>query len=63
MGLIRLRATVVQVTPSGEQLLGQLLVVVQHPASSADAPGGVQALAAAADSAVQELEQWLQQIP
>ena len=61
VGLIRLRATLVDITPAGEKLLGQRSVVVQSPASSADAPGGVRALTAATDAAIEELDQWLQQ--
>ena len=63
VGLIRLRATLVDITPAGEKLIGQRSVVVQRPASSADAPGGVRALTAATDAAIDELEQWLQQAP
>jgi cholesterol transport system auxiliary component len=33
---------------------------VQRPATSTDAAGGVRALTAATDAAVQEIEQWLQ---
>ena len=62
-GLIRLRATLVDITPAGEKLLGQRSVVVQSPASSADAPGGVRALTAATDAAIEEIEQWLLQTP
>lgn len=61
VGLIRLRATVVEVTSSGEKLMGQRNVVVQRPAASADAPGGVRALTEATDAAIEELDQWLQQ--
>ena len=61
VGLIRLRATLVDITPTGEKLLGQRSVVVQRPASSADAPGGVRALTAATDAAIEALDQWLQQ--
>ncbi len=61
-GLVRLRATVVQAAPLGEKLVGQRLVIVQRAASSADAPGGVRALAAASDAAVLELEQWLRDL-
>jgi cholesterol transport system auxiliary component len=43
--------------------VAQRAVVVQRPASSADAPGGVRALTAAADAAIDELEQWLWQMP
>ena len=63
VGLIRLRATLVDITPAGEKLLGQRSIVVQRPASSADAPGGVRALTAATDAAIEELDQWLQQMP
>jgi cholesterol transport system auxiliary component len=61
VGLVRLRATLLELTPAGEKLLGQRLVVVQRPAASADAPGGVRALTAATDAAIEEIEQWLQQ--
>jgi cholesterol transport system auxiliary component len=63
VGLIRLRATLLEITPAGEKLLGQRNVVVQRPATSADAPGGVRALTAATDAAIEELDQWLQQAP
>ncbi|AYQ27556.1 MULTISPECIES: ABC-type transport auxiliary lipoprotein family protein [unclassified Polaromonas] len=61
VGLIRLRATLVEVTPAGEKLVGQRNVIVQRPAPSSDAPGGVQALTAATDAAIEEIDQWLQQ--
>ncbi len=61
VGVIRLRATLVEVTPSGEKLLGQRSVVAQRPAPSADAAGGVRALTAATDAAIEEIDQWLQQ--
>lgn len=62
-GLIRLRATLVDVTPGGEKLIAQRNVVVQRPAPSADAPGGVKALAEATTAAAEEVSQWLQQMP
>ena len=62
VGLLRLRATLVEVLPSGEKLIGQRNLVVQRPAPSADAPGGVRALTAATDAAIEEIEQWLQQV-
>ncbi|MCA0215445.1 MAG: PqiC family protein [Proteobacteria bacterium] len=62
-GVIRLRATLAENTPSGERLLAQRAVIVQRPAPTADAPGGVRALAAATDAAAEELSQWLQQVP
>lgn len=62
VGLIRLRATLVDITPTGEKLLGQRNVVVQRPASSADAAGGVRALTTATDAAIEEINDWLQQV-
>lgn len=59
VGLLRLRATLVQPGPTGEKLVAQRSVIMQRPASSADAPGGVRALTAATDAAVQELDAWL----
>ena len=61
VGLIRLRASVLELTPAGEKLLGQRLIVAQRPAASADAAGGVRALTAATDAAIEELDQWVQQ--
>lgn len=63
VGLIRLRATLVENLPSGEKLLAQRSFIVQRPAPSADAPGGVRALTAATDAAIEEMSTWLQQIP
>lgn len=60
-GLVRLRATLLQSSASGDRLVGQRMVVAQRPASSADAPGGVRALGDATDAAVDELLQWLSQ--
>ena len=61
VGLIRMRATLVDVTPAGEKLVGQRILIVQRPATSSDAPGGVRALALATDAAIEEINQWLQQ--
>ena len=60
-GLLRLRATLMENTPAGEKLLAQRSLVVRQPAPSADAPGGVRALAAATDAAAGEIGQWLLQ--
>jgi cholesterol transport system auxiliary component len=59
--LLRLRATLTQRSPGSETLLAQHSFVVQRPAPSADAAGGVRALTAAADAVVLELEAWLAQ--
>ena len=62
VGLLRLRATLVEPTAAGEKLLGQRVFSVQKPATSADAAGGTRALAEATEQAAQELAQWLEQL-
>ena len=62
-GLVRLRATLVQGSSAGDKLLGQRAFVLQRPAPTPDAPGGVRALTAATNAAVEEVEQWLSQFP
>jgi cholesterol transport system auxiliary component len=59
-GLLRLRATVLKATPVGYRLLAQRSVRMQRPANGDGAAGGVRALSAATDAAVDELAQWLQ---
>ena len=63
VGLLRMRATLLENTPAGEKVLAQRNVVIQRPASTADAAGGVRALTAAVDAAADELSQWLAQVP
>jgi cholesterol transport system auxiliary component len=60
-GLVRLRATLLDNTAAGEKLVAQRSFVVQRPAPTADAGGGVRALAAATDAAAEEVAQWLAQ--
>jgi cholesterol transport system auxiliary component len=60
-GLLRLRASLLQRTPAGLQLQAQREWRLQRPAATADAAGGVRALTAATDAAVQALAQWQQQ--
>lgn len=62
VGLLRLRATLVEPTAAGEKLMGQRVFMVQKPATSADAAGGTRALAEAAEQAAQELALWLEQL-
>ena len=62
-GLVRLRATLVQGSAAGDRLLGQRSFVLQRPAPTPDAAGGVRALTAATNAAVDEIEQWLSQFP
>jgi len=63
VGLIRLRANLLEITPAGEKLIGQRSFTIQKPAATADAPGGVRALTLATDAAIEEIDQWLQQAP
>lgn len=62
VGLLRLRATVSAQAPQGDRVLGQRLVVVRRPSSSADAAGGARALAEAVAAAAEELEPWISQL-
>ena len=59
VGQLRLRVTLTQAGPRGEQVLAQRSFTVQRPAPTADAPGGVRALTQASDAAVVEIEAWL----
>ncbi|QHI99064.1 hypothetical protein GT347_14365 [Xylophilus rhododendri] len=61
-GVLRLRATLVENTPLGDSFVGQRLFAVRQPAASADAAGGVQALAAATDAAAAQIDAWLVQL-
>ena len=60
--LLRLRVTVVDNLPAGEKILAQRQFIVQQPAATADAPGGVRALAEATDAVAAELSQWLETV-
>lgn len=60
-GVLRLRATLTHPQHGTDALLAQRSFVLREPAASADAAGGVRALTAAVDSAVQQIDQWLQQ--
>jgi cholesterol transport system auxiliary component len=59
-GLVRVRATLSR-SGSPPRLLAQTSFVQQQPGRSADATGGVQALAQASDAVVLQIAQWLQQ--
>ncbi|WP_093021538.1 ABC-type transport auxiliary lipoprotein family protein [Variovorax sp. OV700] len=61
VGLVRLRATLIRGGSGGDRVVGQRTFTVRHPAPSANAPGGVKALAAATDAAVAEVVQWVDQ--
>ena len=61
-GLVRVRATLLNATSGGNRVLGQRTFTAQQPASSADAPGGVKALAGASDAVVLQIVQWADQL-
>lgn len=61
-GVVRLRATVVELTPAGESLRGQRVFIAQQPARSADAAGGAVALADASGRVAGELAAWVEQV-
>lgn len=60
-GLVRLRATLVEAKGGADRLIAQEVFVVRRPAASPDAPGGVRALTAATEAAVEQVGAWLQQ--
>jgi cholesterol transport system auxiliary component len=62
-GLVRLRATLVQGTAGGDRVIAQRSFIARRPAPSADAAGGVKALAAASDAAVAEIAAWVDAAP
>lgn len=61
-GLVRMRATLGQADGGVERLVVQQSFVVQRPATSQDAAGGVRALTQATDELIHEIEQWLGQV-
>ncbi|MDE2606588.1 MAG: membrane integrity-associated transporter subunit PqiC [Burkholderiales bacterium] len=58
-GLLRLRCTLLEAGAS--QRLAQLTFQAERPAPTADAAGGVRALASATDGAAQDIALWLRQ--
>ena len=60
--VVRLRAIAVAPGARQQRLLGQRSFEVRHPAPSADAQGGAQALGAASDAVVTQLADWLEQL-
>jgi cholesterol transport system auxiliary component len=58
-GVVRLLATLSDNTPAGERLVAQRNIIARRPAPTADGPGGVRALGAAADAAADEIAKWL----
>jgi cholesterol transport system auxiliary component len=62
-GLVRLRVTLVDAGSPGGSRVRQRTFVAQRPAPTADAAGGVRALADATDAVVAEVVQWLRAAP
>jgi len=58
-GVVRVRCTLLENTPAGDRLLAQRGFAAEHAASSPDAPGGAQALAAASQSLAQSVAAWI----
>ncbi len=61
-GVVRLRATLFDVTRAGESLRGHQVFTVRAAARSADAAGGVAALADASNQAALQVAQWVEQL-
>ena len=59
-GLVQLRATLSWVGVQGEKRVAQKSFSALRPAPSADAAGGVRALAVATDAVVADVDQWVQ---
>ena len=62
-GVVRMRLTLIATGAQATRLLGQHTVVVRKPAPTPDAAGGVSALRAATDDAVQQAVAWVQSVP
>lgn len=61
VGLLRLRATLTQGSAASGAKVLQRHLIIQRPAPSADAAGGVRAMILATDAAAQELDNWLRE--
>ncbi len=58
-GVLRLRATLTEMTPRGERWLAQKVFSSQQAAATADASGGAAAMAAASNDVARQLDVWL----
>ena len=56
---VRVRATLVDPAPQGDQLLAQQVFEVKQPATAPNASAGVQAMAQAVDRIGQQMQPWL----
>jgi len=60
-GVLRVRATLLESTAGGERLVAQRSFEARRPAPTADAAGGVRALAAATDAVAADLAAWMRE--
>jgi cholesterol transport system auxiliary component len=60
-GVLRMRASLLQAGPGGESLVAQRTLVASSAAPTPDAAGGVRALTLAAQDAVTQLDEWVEQ--
>ncbi|WP_353233386.1 hypothetical protein [Diaphorobacter ruginosibacter] len=61
VGLVRVRASLISSSKSGDELIAQRVFVAQRPAASADAAGGAGALSDAALQVADDIAQWVAQ--
>lgn len=61
VGLVRVRASLVDSLKAGDELIAQRLFVAQRPAASANAAGGAKALADAAAQVAEDIAKWVEQ--
>ncbi|MPM22267.1 hypothetical protein SDC9_68718 [bioreactor metagenome] len=61
VGLVRVRASLVDAHKAGDELVAQHVFVAQRPATSANAAGGARALAEAAAQVADDIAKWVEQ--
>ncbi|WP_228529828.1 ABC-type transport auxiliary lipoprotein family protein [Diaphorobacter caeni] len=61
VGLVRVRASLVDSLKAGDELVAQRLFVAQRPAASPNAAGGAKALADAAAQVAEDIAKWVEQ--
>ena len=61
VGLVRVRASLVDSLKAGDELIAQRVFVVQRPAVSPNAAGGAKALADAAAQVAEDIAKWVAQ--
>lgn len=61
VGLVRVRASLIDSLKAGDELVAQRLFVAQRPAASPNAAGGARALADAAGQVADDVAKWVEQ--